>query len=306
LSLEEQRSRKEAGVTENTGRYKTPGELVQTAREERSLSLDDLSTQTKIPLYIRSFLKSLAQELDLDAELLLERYEHLAGPDEDEDTPAEDDPTWETETRILPVAGFPWRPVIISFSAVAVIVLAIMMIRSFTGGSDEPVLVENTDNIATVQTDDATEEPTDDRQEATPTESEPAVEQDPTPAPVPAPASLTPGSTELVFDDGKQWPWVFRLVMDRPIELSVSADGKPVAIDWDHPGAGVPSEDVTAGRVYRAGSRSVLYFCAEGYFVVTLGTVEGVVATLNGVDLPIPVAAVGHEWLVDETRLPRD
>ncbi len=307
-------------MTIDTGRYKTPGELVQTAREERGLSLDDLSAQTRIPLhslasleqddfealagplYIRSFLKSLAVELGLDVDLLLERYEHLAGTAEPQSADTDDETTWETETRIRHVAGFPWRPVLISLSILVLIVLVVLIVQAFSGGGNEPRPV--TDDVSHSQVEGASPvivEPSDDVAQS-PAEH-PAETVDEWPAePVvessPVPESLPAGSSELVFAGGKQWPLVLRLVMEHASELAVSTDSSPVDVDWDQPGAGVPSEDMVAGRVYRAGSRAVVYFGAESYFVVTLGAVDGVVATLNGTPLVIPVSAVGNEWMV--------
>jgi cytoskeletal protein RodZ len=303
-------------VTKDTGRYKTPGELVQTAREERGLSLEDLSAQTRIPLrslasleqddfealagplYIRSFLKSLAVELGLDMDLLLERYDHLAGPAEEPGSEADEESTWETETRIRHVAGFPWRLILISLSALILIVLVVMIVRAFSGGSIEskpateeishspdstltPVITEPSGELLPETTDELPAEPVDNTT---------------------VPESLPAGSSELVFDGGKQWPLVLRLVMTNSSELAVSTDGHPVDVDWDQPGAGVPSEDMVPGRVYRAGSRSVVYFGAESYFVVTLGAVEGVIATLNDSPLVIPASAVGNEWMVFDNR----
>ncbi|HPF35871.1 MAG TPA: helix-turn-helix domain-containing protein [Candidatus Krumholzibacteria bacterium] len=312
-------------MTEDTGRYKTPGELVQAAREARGQSLEDLAGETRIPrrmlqaieqddfaslsgpLYVRSFLKTLAAELDLDADLLLERYEGLTGESDAEPaTPAEG--TWETETRVRHVDGGQGRRLLIIVAAVvALAVVALVLLRGCGGGETgpsaepRPVVTDTLDTISELPADDAADDGAAIDEDAAPDPDERIVAP---PAEVlDALAALPAGGPELEFADGRSYPLVLRLVLDRPLEVAVTADGDSVALAWDDPGTGVPAEGVRSGRPYRVGSRHVIYVGARDHFMLRLGAAEGVAVTLNDRVLEIPTRIVGHDWWLDRARL---
>lgn len=313
-------------MTEETGRYKTPGELVQSAREARGTSLADLAGETRIPLrmlqaieqddfaalsgplYVRSFLKTLAAELDLDAGLLLERYEGLTGETGGEaEAPAEG--TWETETRVQHVDGRGGRTLLLVAAGVAVAALLLLAgLKGCGGGEPEdrptprPVVTDTLDTISEVGRDAPPGEADSDSSATLPDPGERVVAP---PAEVlDALAALPPGGPELVFAGGRTWPLVLRLVLDRPVDVAVTADGDSVALAWDEPGIGVPAEGMTPGRPYRVGARHVVYLGARDHFMLRLGDAAGVAVTLNGRVLEIPTRIVGHDWWLDRARIP--
>jgi len=313
-------------VTEDTGRYKTPGELVQAAREARGSSLDDLAAETRIPrrmlqaieqddfaalsgpLYVRSFLKTLADELELDAALLLERYEGLAGEEAGEPAaPAEG--TWETETRVRHVdGGRGARTLILIAAALAAAAILALLLRGCGGEEAEPpatprpVVTDTLDTISELPDDAASAIDAAADLPAAPDPDERIVAP---PAEVlDALAALPAGGPRLEFEGGRTYPLVLRLVLDAPVEVAVTADGDSVALTWDDPGVGVPSEGIRAGRPYRVGSRHVIYVGARDHFMLRLGDAEGVAVTLNDRVLEIPVRIVGHDWWLDRARIP--
>lgn len=313
-------------MTEDTGRYKTPGELVQAAREARGFSLEDLAAETRIPqrmllaieqddfatlsgpLYVRSFLKTLAVELELDADLLLERYEGLTGEPEAEPA-APPEGTWETETRVRHVdGGGQGRRLGLIVAAVAVAVLALVLVVRGCGGDDtatapapRAVVTDTLDTIselpraadaADAETDAGTGTPDPDERIVSP----PAEVLD-------ALGALPAGGPDLEFADGRTYPLVLRLVLDERVDVAVTADGDSVALAWDDPATGVPAAGVRSGRPYRVGSRHVVYVGARDHFMLRLGAAEGVAVALNDRVLEIPTRIVGHDWWLDRARI---
>jgi len=310
-------------LAEETGRYKTPGELVKTAREERDLSLEHLAAATRIPLrslqslekddfeslagplYIRSFLKSLAPELGLDPELLLERYKGLVASDPVQDTIDDQGPTWETETRVLKVQGPPWRGALIGVSAIVVVILIGVLIRGSQSGESQTGRPESSPAVtveATLSAGDSLLAPIRDQDDPgalLETAAPPRIDG------AQSSSGFPEGSPELVFAGGRRWPLVLRLVMDHALELDVQPDGRSFALDRDHAAPGVPSEDIVPGRLYRVGSKMILYFGAAEHFDLILASRQGIAVSLNGRALEIPAGAVGSVWQLDQGLLDR-
>lgn len=328
-------------MTEETGRYRTPGELVQSAREAAGLSVADLAARTRIsehmltaleaddygelsgPLYVRSFLKSLAAELQLDVAQLLDRYERIEAPEE---PMTEGEPTWETETRVERVQGVPWRVVGMAAAGLLVVVLLVWGgVALFGGGDDDPVAVEepveeqqeivaaaNPDTVEVASEDPPTDDADDDHPDDTPAAQPEETVREPDPAPVETEtarpiASLPPGTERLVFSGGDRYPLVLRLVCDDRIGAAVAVDADDAlhGVDWRRALPGVPEEGIVPGQPYRVGGRLVAYWGARDHFVVRLEESDGVELSLNGQVQPIPARNLGREWVLDATRVRR-
>ncbi len=130
----------------------TPGALVRAAREASGLSLADLAAATRIPvnqlraleaddhdqlsgpLYVRSFLRSCAEALDLDPHDLLAAHDSRRPADE---APPAAGPVWAPETEVRHAAAFPWRRVALPAAIVLAAVLLVLAIVRLVGGGDD-------------------------------------------------------------------------------------------------------------------------------------------------------------------------
>jgi len=127
----------------------TPGALVRAAREASGLARADLAAATRIPiaqlraleaddhdrlsgpLYVRSFLRSCAEALDLDPHDLLAAYDSRR-PAAAAAPAAVSARSQETEVRHA--AAFPWRRVALPAVALLALVLIALAIARFAGG----------------------------------------------------------------------------------------------------------------------------------------------------------------------------
>jgi len=124
----------------------TPGEMIRSQREERGLSLDALSQRTKIParvlaaierdefhkvsgaLYIKSFLRTCAAELGLDAEEVMDKYNLFAGEMGRGGVSGGD--VWREEEVQISRIGWPWRLIgIVAFAVALILVIGFMSVR---------------------------------------------------------------------------------------------------------------------------------------------------------------------------------
>ena len=138
----------------------TPGAMVRAAREASGLSLADLAAATRIPagqlraleaddhdqlsgpLYVRSFLRSCAEALDLDPHDLLAAYDSRRPAEAVIPAPG---PTWSQETQIRHAAGFPWRRVGLLGAVLLVVALAVLAIVRIAGGGGAPAAEADAD-----------------------------------------------------------------------------------------------------------------------------------------------------------------
>ncbi len=322
--------------------FQTPGAMIRATREAKGLSLADLAAETRIPdrllaaleiddfdqlsgtLYVRSFLRSCAQTLGLDPAVLLDSYERML-TEQAPEIPA--DQTWEEETEVQRIGVVPWTRLGIVAAALLLVVLLVWAGRSFFGGADTSApdgatneqVTEDEDETSTVS-----ESPTPVVQDTLPTaiaDTEPddtaadlsrvATGTDgpvvtPDPDELAAVVSLPPGDPSLVFTGDETWPLVLRVVLDRRIDFGVGSDGDREARDVTWPDRtihGVPAEGVTPGRIYTVGGRHVAYWGAADHFLLKLSNIDGVTVSLNGRPLDIPTRIVGHEWVLDRSRL---
>ncbi|MDO9694738.1 MAG: helix-turn-helix transcriptional regulator [Candidatus Latescibacteria bacterium] len=138
----------------------TPGAMVRAAREAAGLSLADLAAATRIPasqlraleaddhdqlsgpLYVRSFLRSCAEALDLDPHDLLAAYDSRRPADAAIPAPG---PTWTQETQIRHAAAFPWRRVGLLAAVLLAVALAVLAIVRIAGGGGAPAAEADAD-----------------------------------------------------------------------------------------------------------------------------------------------------------------
>jgi cytoskeletal protein RodZ len=129
---------------------KTAGELLGEARVAQGLSLEVLSERTKIsvkvlsalemdeyhkisgPLYIKSFLRTCATDLGLDADHVLDLYTRFGG---ERGGSPNGDMVWEDEEVQVSRVGLPW-PRILMAGGLAVILIGVVLfaVRGCGGG----------------------------------------------------------------------------------------------------------------------------------------------------------------------------
>ena len=131
----------------------TPGGMIASRREERKLSLADLSESTKIPapvleaiehnefhkvsgaLYIKSFLRTCASYLGLEEEEVLAKYAQFSG--EFDAASATGEGQWREEDVQISRIGLPWRLIgIVGTIIVAILLVVLFAVKGCSGGSD--------------------------------------------------------------------------------------------------------------------------------------------------------------------------
>ena len=333
-----------------TGHYKTPGTLVREAREAKGIGIAELATETRIsermlsaleddnyaqlngPLYVKSFLRSCAEFLDLDVDLLLRHFDLMSAEAEPE---TEGDDVWQrVETRVHHVSSVSRRiPIAIAVLAVLVVVIG-LAIRFIDGrrasGPSEP-------GPGTARTESPAETPAETAEETAggtataPERVDPggtdsvregddapearlraAVPTDPVVRPDPrvldAMTALPAGDRSLKFSGNRSWPLVLRLVFTRPTDYAIAADQQRETRSMAWPTTfvhGLPDEEIVPGQLYTVGSSHIVYWGANDHFLLKLDSAEGVTASLNGRVLPIPKRIVGREWVLDDTLVGR-
>jgi len=325
-------------------KFKTPGHLIKQAREDHGITLKELADNTRIPVklldaiendnydqlsgsvYVRSFLKTCAHQLDLEPSVLLEHFERMVAEDSTPEIPPEQ--TWEAESQVEHISSFPalkWHAYYgYTAGAVVVIILAIIF---WPRGSDkvtevpiqQEVVVEEqpVEQPAIITPDPESDVVVEDQVE---TQQAQGNESDPEPDPEPEPEVVTeetvqsdllemlpvPDST-LEFSDGKTWPLVLRLVFDAEsdVEVGIDTGSSSLGLNWDHRVRGLPAEGVKSGTLYSFGGKYVFYFGAKDHFLLKLRDHVEVLVTLNGQDIEIPRRVIGRQWVLDSDTVSR-
>lgn len=306
-------------------KFKTPGHLIRQAREGQGITLKELAESTRIPanlldaiendnydqlsgsVYVRSFLKTCAQQLDLEPSVLLEHFERMVAEDSTPEIPPEQ--TWEAESKIEHISTFPalkWRSYY-SYAAGAVIII-ILAIIFWPSGSDETQIqkeVINEQAVVTPESDAVVEDQV---------ETQPVQENDPEPEVVVEETVQSdllellpvPDST-LEFSDGKTWPLVLRLVFDdkSDVEVGIDTGSSALGLNWDNRVRGLPAEGVKSGTPYSFGGKYVFYFGAKDHFLIKLRDKVEVLVTLNGQDIEVPSRVIGRQWVLDSDTVSR-
>lgn len=286
----------------------TPGAMIAAARKKQGLTLEALAERTKIPaamlsaleadeyhrlsgpLYARSFLRSCATELGLDAADVFAAYEKHGGEPSRAPgaVPPPPDPV-----RIRRV-GLPWGRLA---AAGLLLVAGGFVVLRFTGrdaadthvtGAGQEVRREEADGPRSLARAGSVDSVVD-----TPAGSPTGV------ARATAPAGL-PG---LTFSGGMTWPLVARLSLAGPATVRARRDGESAFAEVEWPGGtgapAVPPDGVVAGRAYADGSGLVVYWGATGSLSLLLAGVADASLTVNGQPWPLAPPPGGGEFVVD-------
>ena len=133
---------------------KTPGEMINEAREAQDLTIAQLSERTKIPppvlvaleldeyhkisgpLYIKSFLRTCALDLGLDPQTVLSLYNKISG--ERASGPVGSEMLWNEEEVEVSRVGVPWLRIIMGVGVVAVLIgLGLFALRGCGNAGNE-------------------------------------------------------------------------------------------------------------------------------------------------------------------------
>ena len=294
---------------------RTPGELLQEARDARRMTLEQLSTETKIPqrllqalerdeyhkvsgsLYIKSFLRAFASAVGLDPGEIIALYELSRG--QTAAKPDTADAIWqdaETEIHRIGVAYGRWFR---RWGAVVLLLIALAVWWFFLRDGHraaEPLTAQSTvETLLADDTDSSTAAAA--LPEAAP--SEPRWRADPDPELPPA----RRGDQRVQFSDGRARPLVLRLLCIEPIPVSVATDGgaEPGAVEWSatvRPGR-LPAARIVSGRPYSVRQGVVIYWGADDHFNLQLDRFDGVELTLNGTALATGAWRPGQVILID-------
>ncbi|MFT5232192.1 MAG: cytoskeleton protein RodZ [Candidatus Krumholzibacteriia bacterium] len=132
----------------------TPGGMIRSHREERGMSLADLSASTKIPvpvleaiehnefhkvsgaLYIKSFLRTCAAALGLDEGEVLSKYAQFSGEFDSGVAPGQK--RWREEDVQISRIGLPWRGIGIGAAILAGLALIVVLsVRGCHSGQEQ-------------------------------------------------------------------------------------------------------------------------------------------------------------------------
>ncbi len=332
---------------------RTPGEVIRQARQSRDLTLETLSARTKIPppvldalerdeyhkvsgpLYIKSFLRTCAGELGLDADELLDLYGRFSG--EVKGAPGE--VVWEEEAVQITRVGLPWaRLVLVAVAAAALLTVGVLALRGCGGDGQEPAAHasmapaqgelpsgETTaamDTLAGAFLDAAATAPDEGAAEAQPEEAPesdepadagPAAESGAQGANATPPRprnglsdlpAAVPADSLLAFQSGRRWRVVMRLVTREPVIVQVGRDdesGYRRAI-WPAEGQqapALPATGIQPGLAYAVREGMAVYWGAADHFRLRLDRTDGVAVSFNGVRWDISSLGPGEELVLD-------
>ena len=301
----------------------TPGEMLAAARKKAGLSLEQLAEDTKIPpnmlravemdeyhkvsgdLSVKSFLRAYAKEVGLEPEDIIEFYHVFTGAAVKAQQDAESGAWDESDVEIKRV-GLPWGLILTALTVVAMGVGAFFW---FSGGksSDAPLEQEPVVNLETVQDE--------------PSKTLPDTialgwhMSEPIEIATPPPGTGKPhlplafaGTPEVVFQDGKTWPYVVRLISEKPGQFEVMKDAEMNFQTADFPASlaeakPLPLENVVAGRAYAVKRGFVVYWGAEDHLSLRLGHIRGVELSFNTKIQDLTRFHPGQEILLDQSLL---
>lgn len=146
-----------------------------------------------------------------------------------------------------------------------------------------------------------------------PVTSSPAPEQTPEQTPEQAPeqeqeqalASAPAGNTKLLFHDGRTWPYVARLLVQRPGGFAAKGDGQAqfaTARFGDNPQP-VPETGVRAGQAYVVREGLAVYWGVQDHVDVKLAHTDGVSLSFNGKAQDLSRFRAGEVILLDASVL---
>jgi len=133
----------------------TPGEILAAARKKRELTVAEVAGLTKIPeamvaaveadeyhklsgpLYVRSFLRSIAQAVGEDPRRVLDLYGEMTGG-ESASAAAPGSTVWEAEEVVVQKLGMSWQPWVIGVADVILVLVVILFVVRGCGNKEEP------------------------------------------------------------------------------------------------------------------------------------------------------------------------
>jgi cytoskeletal protein RodZ len=320
----------------------TPGEKLAGLRLAADRSLDDLAEATKIPLpmllaieqdeyhkisgelYVKSFLRSYAAELGLEAEEILNLYGNFTGAVTAPASSAEDGaPVWQEEEIQIKRLGLPWLT--IGIIATAVVVVAVGGYLLFRGNDKVDEAVPATPDVQQ-QAPDSTSgsraaaedkgpapvfqesllarNSSDSKEEIAEPEEVPVQDvQQPAAGTVPAALPAAPaGQPEQLEIEDRTWPVVLRLVCPdaRAISLKKDGDRQYSQVDWPGKGRPLPRDGIRAGQAYHVQDGLVVFWGAEDHFSLKLDNPAGCRATINGQYRDISGLGPGEEIILND------
>ncbi|NCQ33850.1 hypothetical protein GW813_01985 [bacterium] len=285
----------------------TPGEILAAARKKRDLTLTEVAGLTKIPeamvmaveadeyhklsgpLYVKSFLRTIAQAVGEDPRRVLDLYGDMTGG-EQRSAASQGASVWDAEEVVVQKLGMSWRPWMI-YAAGAVVALVIILF-AVRGCRQQPPAERTTiPASATVDTSSATTA-------ASPADSTEQQSSVAVPATVPCPRGgdfdFTSGRGDLTL--------LLRMPSHTGIQVRVDGehDFAPAvwpAVDGDLPV--FPGGSVESGRVYRCRDGYVVAWRGDDHFGLKLDRVEGVEVLLQ--DRPCTLVGLrpGQEIILD-------
>lgn len=316
----------------------SPGQMLREARLARGCDLDAAHAETKIPLrlldalerdeyhqlseslYAKSFLRSYATWLGLDAGAVLQLYERVAGPPAAGKTAA-GGMVWNEDQVTVTRVGVPWlRYIALGVGAVAVVlaVLWFLVLRSTGGG--QPAAPSNPAAALDVPPPAADSQQL---QDAQPAATEPGASSlvgeadEPSAAgPVGAPAAVEPadlpsavrGDRNLRFQGGESFALVLRVLLPAAANCSVRRDGQPSAVPviWRERPAPLPAYNLQHGEVYAVRGGYAAYWGANDHFTLILDSLQGVEVSLNGEPQSTRPWRPGEPVVLDRSRVAAD
>lgn len=313
---------------------KTPGEMINEAREAQDLTIAQLSELTKIPppvlmsleldeyhkisgpLYIKSFLRTCAVALGLDPQVVLSLYNKISG--EREAGPVGSEMVWEEEEVTVSKIGLPWLQIIMAAGIVAIVVgLGLFALRGCGNGESvqQEVAPETADTLALgwmLSPETAPEqEDTSDETELVPEDPVQDVTVNvPPPVVVTTPEKIEPEeipAEEIQPEEPQQampvatemdstWPLVLSISCNVPQEILVKRDGDRVfsGVRW-------PAELKDAPSVPPAGFDSGLAYRQGDHLVIFWGAEDHFSLKLDRVR-GVTVSINGRDWDVGRLK----
>ncbi len=292
----------------------TPGEVLAAARRQRSLTVAQVAEKTKIPpamvaaveadeyhkisgpIYVRSFLRTIAEAVGADAERVLELYAGMAG--QEGGSGAGEAQVWDAEEVVVQRLGFNWQPWMLYVAAAVVLVVALGFLLRGCGG--EPAATDHGRPAAVSET-------------AATVPDSVAGAAAPPPAETGQAAAVVPCRTEaeeVVFEAAAVGDLVLAVESGQVVNVSVRADGQHefLGADWSGDGRGIPDlpdGGIVPGRVYRCGGKFIVYWHAADHFGLKLGDPAGVSVFLQGRPYSLAGVAAGQEIILDRHSIDR-
>jgi hypothetical protein len=306
---------------------RTPGETLAGLRQKAGRSLEDLSAATKIPLpmlqaleldeyhkisgelYVKSFLRSYATELGMEAEEILALYGNYTGSGSAAPTPEGGTPVWQEDEVQIKRVGPPWGLIgIVAAAAVVLVAGGFFLLKGLSGDSDPATGLEQdpgpgqeiqapADSVVTID-----EAPAEEARETQSGTDEVLV----TPALVVKQADelppAVPGLSGQLAVGGRSWPVVLRLLGPdrRQISLKKDGDRSYSQVDWPAQVRPLPEQGIKPGTAYNVREGLVIYWGAEDHFSLKVDDPADYRATINGQYRDISDLKAGVEIILND------